>query len=274
MTEPNPASASALMGTPEGVTERYVKGLWRGLVVDDQDPDKRARVKVRVDMLHGGPDEISDVDLPFAEPCFPTIGTQDPDGNATVLPGWVTVPPIGTTVWVAFENGYIENPIYMGQYYGLVNNTPELPSEALDTNLDGTSVLPKRRVFKTPGGHVVEVDDNVDTQGIRVLTIGGYKLTFDDAGDSFTIEDANGNIFKIDTAGDVITINAQTTIELGSSPTEPAVLGTALTTLVNAFITFVNAHTHPETGGTTLAPSPTFGSTMGATEISAKTKIE
>jgi len=213
MGEPNPASESALRGEQEGQTERYVKGLYRAEVVDDQDPDQRARVKVRVHQLHGTPQETPDVDLPFAEPAFPTFGTQDPDGGAAVLPGWVTIPPVGTTLWVAFENGYVENPVYIGQWYGKVGGV-ELPSEADDQNLDGSSVLPKRRVIKTPAGHTIEIDDNEDTKGIRLSTPLGKKINLDDANDKIQIEDQSGVVIEIDAATGTVKVTHTSEVEV------------------------------------------------------------
>jgi hypothetical protein len=71
-----------------------------GLVVDNRDPDKFGRCKVRVHGLHDG--FLSD-ELPWAIPEFPV-------GFSTK--GSFMVPEIGTVVYVIFDDGDLYEPIY------------------------------------------------------------------------------------------------------------------------------------------------------------------
>ena len=110
-------------------------GVYRGLVVDNQDPQGRLRVKVRVPSITG-------TDGNWAEPCVPPgwhnknrdlvadhegHGTHaDPDGtlshthdhgaaNPHRLVTQVPRPGI-EGVWVMFEEGDVEHPVWIGTY--------------------------------------------------------------------------------------------------------------------------------------------------------------
>lgn len=72
------------------------EGIWRGVVVDNNDPLRLARVKVRVYPIM---DAISDEDLPWAEACFPGI---------------IMVPQVGNWVWVTFQEGDVHRPVWLG----------------------------------------------------------------------------------------------------------------------------------------------------------------
>lgn len=77
--------------------EGYViQGLWRGIVIDNNDPLKLGRVKVRVFPLM---DEIKDEDLPWAEACFSGI---------------IMVPQVNNWVWVMFQEGDVHRPVWLG----------------------------------------------------------------------------------------------------------------------------------------------------------------
>ena len=69
-------------------------GLYRGLVVDDQDPEDRMRLKVRV------PAVSQEVETIWALPC--------------VHPGSDLMPKVGDVVWVEFEAGDPAYPVWMG----------------------------------------------------------------------------------------------------------------------------------------------------------------
>ena len=68
-------------------------GLYRAIVLNNTDPqlDFRLLLSVR---------DVSDAPLPWAEACLPV--------------GQVTIPNIGDTVWVMFEAGDIQFPVWVG----------------------------------------------------------------------------------------------------------------------------------------------------------------
>jgi uncharacterized protein involved in type VI secretion and phage assembly len=90
-------------------TGSHFYGKYRGLIVDNEDPTKRGRVKVRVPAVMGETDV-------WAMPCVPYAG----DGV-----GLFTVPPVGTGVWVEFEAGDPSFPIWVGCFWG----DDEIPSD-------------------------------------------------------------------------------------------------------------------------------------------------
>jgi uncharacterized protein involved in type VI secretion and phage assembly len=77
-------------------------GKYRGKVVDPLDPNGLGMVKVTV------PDVLGDVAL-WAMPCVPYAGPKV---------GWLFVPPKSANVWVEFEAGNPEFPIWSGGFWG------------------------------------------------------------------------------------------------------------------------------------------------------------
>ena len=72
-------------------------GKYRGAVVSNKDPLQRARLQVVFNNL----DTTAPV---WAEPCIPYSDTNE--GPA--------LPPPGTTVWVEFEEGNPQRPVWSG----------------------------------------------------------------------------------------------------------------------------------------------------------------
>ena len=73
---------------------KYV-GVYRGIVEDNKDPKKQGRLKIRVPGLHGKNGKI-----PWAYPAMP-FGIYPPY-------------PKGSIVWVMFQNGDAQYPVFMG----------------------------------------------------------------------------------------------------------------------------------------------------------------
>ncbi len=75
------------------MTARFF-GPYRGIVVDDQDPENRMRLKVRV------PAVLGEVETIWALPCVP--------------PGLELMPNVHDVVWVEFEAGDPSYPVWIG----------------------------------------------------------------------------------------------------------------------------------------------------------------
>ena len=75
--------------------------IYTGIVVDNNDPDKQGKCRIRVYSIFG--DDIPDEDLPWALPDFSFVGSEV--GN-------FIVPPIGAIVNVYFDKGDIYLPHY------------------------------------------------------------------------------------------------------------------------------------------------------------------
>lgn len=68
-------------------------GIYRALVFDSQDPEKKQRLKVRIPEVNPGTEV-------WAIPCV--------DAGSKVLPS------VGATVWVMFEQGDPNYPVWLG----------------------------------------------------------------------------------------------------------------------------------------------------------------
>ena len=125
----------------------------RGTVVNNIDPNQMGRLQVRV------PDVLGD-QTPFAMPAVPYAGAGV---------GFIALPPVGANVWVDFEEGDAERPVWSGCFWG----AGEFPAEAAGQ--------PAKKIFKTE--NVTLIMD--DTPGL-----GGFTVTID-AGGSLVMN-ANG----------------------------------------------------------------------------------
>lgn len=85
------------------MNEHY--GIYRGLVVDANDPENLARLRVQVPQLFGS------AATDWAWPVLPVQGTA--------------LPKIGGPVWVSFEGGDITKPIWLGIW--LASPTTDVP---------------------------------------------------------------------------------------------------------------------------------------------------
>jgi hypothetical protein len=79
-------------------------GIYRATVEDNKDEENRGRVRVRIHGIHSTSVQTSE--LPFVEP-FSPIG-----GNPSI--NFFYVPPVGTTCYISFINGQVQNPVITG----------------------------------------------------------------------------------------------------------------------------------------------------------------
>ncbi len=119
----------------------YYSGMYRGEVVDNNDPDQAGRIKVRVFGIFK--DELSVASLPWAVPAWATFV------GSGVGYGHFAVPEIGTHVFIFFESGDVYQPVYFAEAPDKVHG---LPSER-------TTNYPDRKIWKTANGIVIYVDD-------------------------------------------------------------------------------------------------------------------
>ncbi|HHV62130.1 MAG TPA: hypothetical protein GXX51_05770 [Firmicutes bacterium] len=133
-------------------------GKYRGFVVDNNDPKKLRRLCVKVPSLFG--DEV----LEWAWPCEPYGGLGET--------GFTMVPEVGAGVWIEFEGGDVDYPIWSGCWSGAPGGTPEVPTEA-------ENLYPANKVLKTKSGHVVELDDTQGAERIKVTCKDGAYVLID-----------------------------------------------------------------------------------------------
>jgi Type VI secretion system/phage-baseplate injector OB domain len=116
-------------------------GKYRGKVENNLDPQQQGRVQVSC------PAVLGDATLAWALPCAPGAG------NGV---GLFLIPPNGANVWVEFEGGDPDYPIYSGGFWGL-GEAPALPALATTKILKTDGVSLKLDDLPGAGGVTLEV---------------------------------------------------------------------------------------------------------------------
>ena len=156
-------------------------GKFRGTVINNIDPLQIGRILASV------PDVLGPTPTSWAMPCVPIAGKQM---------GTYMVPQIGAGVWIEFEQGNPDYPIWVGGYWGIAAEVPALalagnpasPSIVLQTALQNTLVI-----SDLPG----------PTGGIMLKSTTGATLIVNDTG----IYIQNGKGASIVMVGPSLTIN-------------------------------------------------------------------
>ena len=136
-------------------------GFYRGIVVNNVDPDSRGQVQVNV---YGVFDGLATADLPWAKPAMP-IGRGAGAGY-----GYFAVPEIGTHIWCFFEEGDLYQPVFFAE---ASDGTHGLPTER-------TTNYPGRVVWKTKAGIVIYIDDT--DKELKITHPEGTTLVIDGSG--------------------------------------------------------------------------------------------
>ncbi|SEB38769.1 phage baseplate assembly protein V [Terriglobus roseus] len=156
-------------------------GKYRGTVLVNVDPMQMGRLMVQVAAVGGL--------LPstWAMPCFPFAGIQS---------GMFVLPAVQSGVWVEFEGGDPDYPIWVGGFWG---SSAEIPALALAAP-PGLQQL----VIQTTGQNTLVVSDVPGpTGGILLKTTTGAMIAVNDTG----ITISNGQGATIMMTGPAVTIN-------------------------------------------------------------------
>lgn len=189
------------------------------VVADNQDPEKRGRIKVRCLGLLGDDETVIDW---WIDPCFDW--------------GWFYVPDLNEQVEIEVTNksdtdeyngqAFIDEPDMRWRGKRFYDQENTAVNDVFKENYG------KQRGFSTPSGHVVMFDDTEGSEKISISFKGG-NIKIDINEDTISIQNENT---QIDVSSDKI--------QLGEGTTEPMVLG-------NKFKTIYDAHTH----STAMGPS-------------------
>lgn len=168
-------------------------GKYRGLVINNIDPEQIGRVLVQV------PDVLGETPSSWAMPCVPAAGIQA---------GCFIVPPIGSQVWVEFEQGDSDYPIWTGGFWGVVADVPALA-------IAPPAIPPGQNIaLQTTGQNMLLVSDAPPTPatgGIVLKSTTGAMIVVNDSG----IYISNGKGATITMLGPVVDINAGALTVLG-----------------------------------------------------------
>lgn len=137
-------------------------GIYRGVVVENDDSSEHSRylgrIKISIPQVYGMPED--DSLLPWAWPCNSIFGGGIYDTDAGVVDnqvasegdkvgsGLIAIPSIGATVWVMFEQGDPQVPVYLGTWIG---KETSMPSEAKSDSSTGET-YPNIFLLKMPWG--------------------------------------------------------------------------------------------------------------------------
>jgi hypothetical protein len=128
--------------------ERRFYGKYRGFVVNNDDPERLGRLQLRVPSVLG-----LKVVTGWALPCVPYGGL----GNQ----GFLCIPERDAGVWVEFEEGDLEFPIWVGTFWSKPGGNSELPRPNNANGSEHGSVQrpPTRKILKTNRGHTIQFED-------------------------------------------------------------------------------------------------------------------
>jgi hypothetical protein len=190
--------AEVLDRTVEKLVERAgttYYGKYRGIVTDVADPENRCRIRATV------PAVLGEHPCGWAMPALPWAG----NGHGVVM-----LPAIGSGVWIEFEAGRLNNPIWSGAWWA-AGQRPEPQGDAV-------------RVVVSEQGHRIVIDDEANeliishgggpsitlTASEIVLACGGCELRVGTQDISM-----NGGLVKVGLAGASLVNGALT---LGTPP--------------------------------------------------------
>jgi len=198
--------------------ERRFFGKYRGWVVDNEDPTRLGRLRLSVPSVLG-PDVVTG----WASPCTPYGGAANQ--------GLFLVPERDAGVWVEFEEGDLEFPIWVGTFWTQPDEGSQVP---LPNDADGAEVselpdVPTCKTIKTLKKHTLQFEDADGAEGIllregsagHLVTLNADGITLTDASGnkvvlgskSITLTDATGNALEMTEDGLTLTAKAPLTID-------------------------------------------------------------
>lgn len=181
MSQDNPyvTRVDADMKLP-GKRKQYF-GKYRGTVINNVDPELRGRIQALV------PDVAGVFPTGWALPCLPGAGANN---------GVYAVPPIGAGVWMEFEGGDPDYPIWVGGFWGSTAERPVL-SQLVPPGVPGITL-------QTLSGNGIVISDVPGTGGILIQCRTGASILVNDVG----IVIQNGKGASIALTGPTVALNA------------------------------------------------------------------
>lgn len=128
-------------------------GKHRGQVANNIDPMQLGRLQVSVPAVYG------QGSLNWAMPCVPYAGPQV---------GLFLIPPVGANVWVEFEGGDLDYPIWTGCFW----QAGQVPAPV---------AIPDFKVLKTDTV-TITLTDTPGVSGVTIETAAGAKIAITTTG--------------------------------------------------------------------------------------------
>jgi uncharacterized protein involved in type VI secretion and phage assembly len=162
--------------------EQKFYGIYRATVVNNVDPMQMGRIMAMI------PDVGSITPSTWAMPAVPLAGKQM---------GTFMVPQIGAGVWIQFEAGDPDRPVWTGGWWGIAAEVPALA-------LAGVPGDPNIVIQTTLQNAIVISDLPGPTGGIMLKSTTGATIIVNDTG----IYIQNGQGASIVMTGPAVTVNA------------------------------------------------------------------
>lgn len=215
--------------------------IWLGPVVDNNDPEKLGRCRIKVYSLF---DDLADNDVPWAFPVTNNSFAGGPGGF-----GSISIPKKGTIVRVQFSEGNLYSP----EYYGIQTINRAMQGDISDTYLNSHVLAydedEKMKVYYTPGNglelfhkdsHItINPDSSItiehkDSQSIIELVGTNINITANS-----TINITSNSLIKAESTE--VAMNGSATTKLGPAPVYSAVLSEPLWTFLKMLAATVDA---------------------------------
>jgi hypothetical protein len=180
MTNTNTRNGASRSGS--GTCQQFF-GKYRGTVINNVDPMQTGRIMAQV------PAVSALLPTTWCMPCYPLAGTGS---------GASFVPQLRSAVWIEFEGGDPDYPIWTGCFYG---SAAERPLDAAASNPVSPSI-----VFQSQLMHRVVISDmppSPKTGGIVLQSASGASIVVNDSG----IYIDNGKGGSITLIGPKVSIN-------------------------------------------------------------------
>jgi len=267
---------------------------YSAVVFDNNDPNKRGRIKAYVPKVG-----------------FTVEGAGPTAWALPVLdhPGKWFGPPVNTKIWIEFEGGDPNIPIWSGAFVGAPGGKSELPLRAQGTD-DGTEALkgsdtfntatgtvktetahpfapiyPSNNVIALPNGIRIEYDDTLGKERVLILhPSGSFIEMYSDGKVTMKVADEFWNKIAGDLLFHVLGDKFETVVgNVEEKATQRIIEATAiklgststLSVMLSSIITKFNAHTHNVTAvgsptGPPLAPNTYIPGTDSTTKVKAE----
>lgn len=196
--------------TPQAAAQDdRVFGKFRGTVADTNDPKNQGRITAFV------PAVLGEVPTGWALPCAPMAGT-----NA----GFFSIPSPGSGVWIEFEAGDTDYPVWTGGYWA-------------------AGELPMTPPASPP-----------DWMSKTWRSVSGLTITLDDSGQKVTVSDNTAkNLLEINVLTGTVTLKGLSRVVAdapmvhlgGAAARHPSVYGDDLLIYLTQLVATFNAHVHP-----------------------------
>lgn len=152
-------------------------GLFRGIVTRvEDDPSKLVRIMARVPVVLGVEDDV---------------GWAWPAGGGGSESGKVWPPQINDIVWIEFEEGDPQRPVWSHGPWGMRDQASMLPKhargerDAVDDQIRSVGIIPASsfagtypnvRIQKSPSGHFLEFDDTENQERVQLAHKDGTRV--------------------------------------------------------------------------------------------------